>query len=491
MEYNFRFDSISDALPTLAKRVMETGDEVGSRGGRVNELTHVGVALKAPWDREILSPGRGANLAAQIAETMWVLSGRDDVAWLANYLPRATEFSDDGQTWRGAYGKRLRAWPRRNGDSNDVIDQLAYVIDLLREDPLTRRAVIAIYDPETDSAPGKDIPCNNWLHFTSRLGKLDLHVTIRSNDLIWGWSGINAFEWSALQEIVASILGVEMGSLHFSITSLHIYERHFKKARGITQPNPQIEQPVGVSYDPIRRTLEGFDELAWEWFRIEELIRLGDPYGDLVRNFPEPMLRSWLEVIEWWWGDRGIDSLQPRLAEAAKVAVQPRRPMVPATSQKPDFLEFVCQLHREKHEAYGDSWKRRGELIGIMANIARKIDRLGVAGAGDTSADTAIDLLVYLVKYRLWIQDQENGTSLSDGHEAVTEALHVLQATRVEDPYTSTPSRITYLKGAFSDLEYVVMHHKDQRMNVLDGMIPQARALAALLWAEENRASNS
>ena len=70
-------------------------------------------------------------------------------------------------------------------------------------------------------------------------------------------------------------------------------------------------------------------------------------------------------------------------------------------------MEFVAQLHREKHAAYGDSWKKRGEMLGIMANIARKMDRLGVAGGGDTSADTAIDLLVYLIKYRLWIWENE------------------------------------------------------------------------------------
>jgi hypothetical protein len=62
-----------------------------------------------------------------------------------------------------------------------------------------------------------------------------------------------------------------------------------------------------------------------------------------------------------------------------------------------EFREAVTWLHRAKDAAYRDAWKRRGEVISILANIARKVDRLeyGLNGAPATPdeswADTAAD----------------------------------------------------------------------------------------------------
>ena len=291
MEHNIIATGVDHGLFEAATLVLAEGEEITSRAGLVKELLHVGITLQNPCDRYITNPARKASVAAQIAETVWVLSGRNDVEWLTHYLPRAAEFSDDGRTWRGGYGPRLRAWPRRDGDG-DVIDQLRWVVDHLRADRSSRRAVVSIYDPVTDSQPGKDIPCNNWLDFKSRLGRLHLHVAIRSNDLIWGWSGINAFEWSVLQEVVASILGIDVGPLSFSISSLHTYDRHWARAE-------KIADTLHVRGVPSPRTsvtsVGELDDLLKAFFLCEERIRLGQPLA--LDVFPDPLLRSWLRRI--------------------------------------------------------------------------------------------------------------------------------------------------------------------------------------------------
>lgn len=64
-----------------------------------------------------------------------------------------------------------------------------------------------------------------------------------------------------------------------------------------------------------------------------------------------------------------------------------------------DLREAIRQLHHEKNTAYRDAWKKRGEVISILANIARKIDRLtyvlnGAPSTRDESLkDTVVDLL--------------------------------------------------------------------------------------------------
>lgn len=498
----------TEALPKILE-LLDGGDEVGSRNGLTAERMHVGITLTNPTPfKELRVPVRKANLAAQIAETMWVLAGRNDIEFLSNYLPRAADFSDDGETWRGGYGPRMRNWKRAG--SADV-DQWAYCIDLLRKDPTSRRAVINLWDPAVDTHPGKDLPCNDWITFSSRLGVLDLHVAVRSNDVMWGWSGINHFEWATLLEVTAGLLGIKPGAVHFSITSLHLYGQHFKKAAAIINasgtsptvlPSPAFWLPVG------NRDLRSVDALVEEWFEIEAKIRHGGGrYGGAgwearIDEFPEPMMQSWLRAIAWWWTGDGA-WLRPLLGTSlyagCLASLQPARPApavpvgFPPTEQRETFSDYVCNLHEKKHAAYGDSWKRRGEMLGIMANIARKVDRLGKSGGGDTSTDTAIDLLVYLAKYRVWLNARINWDPHDyDPSDFTSDANDIIRSTEAEDSPSSTHGALSngelehLLTLEFADLERLINEGERERIrSKVTTMIAQAFYLARRLWASE------
>lgn len=512
MYHNHVFRNMDEALPKLFLDLIEKGEEVGSRGGtRTLELTHMGITLTNPKEREILVPNRKVNLAAQIAETMWVLSGKNDVEFLSHYLPRAEQFSDDGEVWRGGYGPRLRNWV---GFGQDVTytDQLAEVVKILQEDPTSRRAVMSIFDPASDYQDSKDIPCNNWLSFSSRLGKLDLHVGIRSNDAMWGFSGINAFEWSVLQEVVAGLLGISVGSLHFSTTSFHLYDQHWAKAAQIAHQDPAF----GVWTDSPRfelgedKSIENLDDLFDRWFKLEEVIRTGsDPYagGDIDR-FPEPMLRSWLRILEWWWsGNQGVLRTLDgtRLAAAALSSVQPKReivtgPVAEDVAPSP-FIEFCVDLHSEKDAAYGDSWKKRGEMMAIMANIARKVDRLGGGETKDeTSADTAIDLMIYLAKYRWWLVDGSGapypvpGLSM-EAYKLDNPVLVGKLLRHVEASSTSGDLSQVYLteliKSRFEGLAELAEEKDSNRYEVVDLLLDESYKLAESLWKREHWAKGN
>lgn len=88
-----------------------------------------------------------------------------------------------------------------------------------------------------------------------------------------------------------------------------------------------------------------------------------------------------------------------------------------ATDDQQSLKEAIMSLHRQKDAAYGNSWKRRGEQISIMANIARKVDRLEVIANGanpsqdENTLDTAIDLYVYALKYITYLADQNPATA--------------------------------------------------------------------------------
>lgn len=513
------FSNMDQALPAMADLVLTEGEEVGSRlGETTKELLHRQIVLDRPWQREVLAPHRNANIVAQIAETMWVLAGRDDIEFLGQYLPRAADFSDDGKVWRGAYGPRLRAFDA--GDLSRPIDQVKHIVDLLSLDRSSRRAVISIYDPIVDSKDGKDIPCNDFLSFISRNGRLDLSVFVRSNDLMWGWSGINAFEWSALQEIVAGILGVGVGSLVFNTTSLHIYDRHWKRAQRVTESGryapTAFEDSPRFSLD-VANSVGALDEVIGQWFDLEQKIREGagvGEWGPKVARFHEPMMRSWLHVIAWYWTGNA-NWLKPlegtRLWAATQELPQSIQAEITARYVKPDiteraplahkprFIQFVDDLHRQKSAAYGDSWKKRGELFSIIPNIARKVDRLESGGTTDdeTSADTAIDLLVYLIKYRLWLASENIVTAIHPFRSPVDENISLRNVLEfldtVTEPMVSNTREqyATVLIQEFDALTHTVEVDLDgedamRRATIVNGMLQSAFKLARLLWEKEN-----
>jgi thymidylate synthase len=488
------YRNVNEALPSLARRILDEGACVPSRAGATKELTFQHFTITHPLEREIVIPGRKANIAAQIAETMWVLSGRNDIEWLSAYLPRAAEFSDDGKTWRAGYGPRLRKWSRGMtiGASPMFVDQMQEVISLLVEDPSTRRAVMSIFDPAVDYQDSKDIPCNNWLHFLARDGFLDLHVAIRSNDLVWGWSGINQFEWSVLLEVVAAYSNLGVGRIHYAVSSLHIYERHWDRSRlwEPAQYPTQSEQrfrPRGISWD----------RLTSQWFALEQMIRAepqdrGEVMAE-IREFPEPMLRSWLYLLSWWTGD--YRSLYPlkgtRLQVAADEGTGPRKTpahtFIPSKEDSDLFVEEVTRLHLEKDAAYGTSWKKRGELFSILPNIARKADRLG---AGDTTdenqTDTAIDLMVYLAKYRTFLSDAEAVTSThSEDPKAANQLISdwVGFLYLIEKPWTIIELE-NELKEGVEQIMYSAENKDPLRYKIVDRLLEKATVLAMRRWLE-------
>ena len=467
--------TVNDALPDLARHVLN-GEELGSRKGeRVLERLHQQITLTEPWDRYPRLGLRRASLPAQIAETMWILAGRNDVKWLSYYLPRAVEFSDDGETWRGGYGPRIRRYGDPMLPGRLHLDQLDAVVRELRESPTSRRAVIGIWDASMDArreneGPWKDVPCNDVISFQSRLGELHAHVFVRSNDLMWGWSGINAFEWSVLQEVIAGILGIEVGTLTFSISSLHAYDRHWEKLRkiGAAYPAPEEHFDPLDAFDVPRltkdetrpRSVAELDEEIAEWFKAEAKIREAGSFdaawSAANSAATSSLFTSFLQVIAAARFQRPDDLPSRVLRESLKAS--PRAPFavveeveeiraknfggviransvltpagpepglspLAAADTAEGLAEEIAALHDVKHAAYGDSWKRRGESLGILANIARKTDRLGKTDDVETALDTAVDLLVYLVKYEAWLRDVEDGGERSDGTEWVNRAI--------------------------------------------------------------------
>ncbi|MFH1072688.1 MAG: thymidylate synthase [Nanoarchaeota archaeon] len=111
----------------------------------------------------------------------------------------------------------------------DKINQInEFIIPLLKADPNSRRAVIMLYDPVTDSKTfNKEIPSLLFIYFKIQEKKLQLIGFIRSNDFFIGWP-TNIYQLYKLQELVAQELGIEQGSLTTISNSAHIFEEYIE-----------------------------------------------------------------------------------------------------------------------------------------------------------------------------------------------------------------------------------------------------------------------
>ena len=214
-----------------------------SRNGPVMVFPEpVTTVYEKPSERVIFHPGRDANPFFHFMESLWMVAGRRDVDWVAQFNSGMTNYSDDGVTLHGAYGYRWRGWfeDGANVGAEGRIDQLETIANLLIQNQDDRRVVLQMWDTSYDLAlPGKDFPCNLTATFRiNPYGALDMTVFNRSNDMIWGAYGANAVHFSFLQEVMASWVGVPIGKYWQVSTNFHAYADVLAEKRGELCPDP-------------------------------------------------------------------------------------------------------------------------------------------------------------------------------------------------------------------------------------------------------------
>lgn len=260
-----RTRNVNDAVVQGAE-LMKTGAvRQDSRAGATLEYPEpVCTVYERPLERVLFDGVRDANPFFHLMEGLWMLAGRRDVAWLARFNKRMASYSDDGVSFNAAYGYRWRnQFDLHRGDT----DQLTAIVELLRADPDSRRAVLQIWDAKADlGVPSKDLACNTQAMFKVRDGKLNMTVSNRSNDIIWGCYGANAVHFSMLLEYMAARIGVAPGVYRQISDSYHAYVDTWDKIEGIAARSgrdPYVNGDVAVT--PLVTAPESFDGELARW----------------------------------------------------------------------------------------------------------------------------------------------------------------------------------------------------------------------------------
>ena len=205
------FNSASEAFDYWYWKIYRDGiDFAGTKA-----MFNVGFYIDKPQNNYIANEKRGWSQEYAEAEWQWYLSGNPNIKKLGDL-----------------YGKIPAIWKRmadHNGNVNSNYgwqwcreNQLAKVINMLRDNPDTRQAAISIYDAKEINLYDNDTPCTYAVQFTVVDNKLNMSVVMRSNDIWYGFCN-DQYCFSKLQMLVAEETGYELGSYYHFAHNLHIY----------------------------------------------------------------------------------------------------------------------------------------------------------------------------------------------------------------------------------------------------------------------------
>lgn len=212
--------------------------------------------------RRLLSP---YYLAGEVA---FSLEFSRKLSFIRYYSEFWDNISDDGENVRSAY-----FWQILSGHG---FNQFYKVYKQLSECPDTRQAVIHIH--HADTAKYKDEICTLTIQFLIREGRLNMIVSMRSNDIVLGLP-YDATVFSLLQSMLANSLKIQVGDYYHNAGSMHIYNKDLGKIR--FSPVEVTEQPYKLDFD--NNFLAEFSLLL----KFEERLRL----GNTIQN-------NWLESFE-------------------------------------------------------------------------------------------------------------------------------------------------------------------------------------------------
>ena len=215
-----RAPTLDDLLRNVYKKLLSSRNRAKPSRGNIFEETGVLLEIKNPRARLSRTESRGKVFSC-LGELLWYLAGTNDLEYICYYLPRYKEDSEDGKTIYGGYGPRLFKTRGQN--------QVENVLQMLKGNPFSRKAVIQLFDSDDLAIVRKEIPCTCTLQFMIRKNQLHMFTHMRSNDAYIGLPH-DVFCFTMLQEIIARSLSVELGTYKHFVGSLHLYEKDIEGA---------------------------------------------------------------------------------------------------------------------------------------------------------------------------------------------------------------------------------------------------------------------
>ncbi len=205
------------------------------------------------------------HLKSIIHELLWFIRGDTNIAYLNEHGVKIwDEWADDSGSLGPVYGVQWRSWPTPDGRT---IDQLAQVVEQIRQRPDSRRHIVSAWNPadlpDESVAPDANAragrmalaPCHCLFQFHVADDRLSCQLYQRSADCFLGVP-FNIASYSLLTLMVAQVTGLKPGEFVHSFGDAHIYLNHLDQVD--EQLGRQPLPPPTMRLNPERRRLEDF-----------------------------------------------------------------------------------------------------------------------------------------------------------------------------------------------------------------------------------------
>lgn len=247
----------------LMKLVLETGTDKTDRTG-TGTRSIFGHQMRFNLnDGFPLVTTKKLHLRSIIHELLWFLKGETNIKYLQeNQVKIWDEWADENGELGPVYGSQWRSWPTPEGGH---IDQIAKVIDQIKNTPDSRRLIVSAWNVceiEKMALP----PCHTFFQFYVANNKLSCQLYQRSADIFLGVP-FNIASYALLTMMVAQVCNLELGDFVHTFGDAHLYSNHFEQTKlqlsreprplPIMKINTEVKDIFGFKFEDF--TLEGYD----------------------------------------------------------------------------------------------------------------------------------------------------------------------------------------------------------------------------------------
>jgi thymidylate synthase len=235
----------------LLKQVYTTGAEKSDRTG-TGTRSIFGAQIRFDLSKGFpLITSKKVHLKSIIHELLWFIKGETNTKYLSeNGIKIWDEWADKSGNLGPIYGYQWRNWPKTDGGH---IDQLAEVIETLKNNPDSRRIIVSAWNV-ADLDKMALMPCHAFFQFYVANGKLSCQLYQRSADMFLGVP-FNIASYALLTLMVAQVCGLKPGDFIHTFGDAHIYSNHFEQValqlgREVrTYPTIKINEAVKSIFD--------------------------------------------------------------------------------------------------------------------------------------------------------------------------------------------------------------------------------------------------
>lgn len=256
----------------LLDHILENGEQKGDRTG-TGVKSVFGYQFRVNLQEGFpLVTTKKLHLRSIIHELLWFLNGDTNIKYLQdNGVTIWDEWADENGELGPVYGKQWRSWPTPDGGH---IDQIATVIDQLKNNPNSRRMIVSGWNvadlPDENVSPVENVKqgrmalatCHAFFQFYVANNKLSCQLYQRSCDTFLGLP-FNIASYALLTHMLAQQCDLEVGDFVWTGGDVHLYNNHFEQAK------EQLKrEPLPLAKLNIKRKPESISDYQFDDFEI-------------------------------------------------------------------------------------------------------------------------------------------------------------------------------------------------------------------------------